>query len=95
MVRAVKGTSITSTTLSWLNIILQFASMTSCGFEPLLTLQTDYFVLDQLSDNVYIPDDILKTLQYSNGINIPIKKYDNLTRDGNLTQNDLEDFENS
>lgn len=92
MVRAVKGTSITSTTLSWLNIILQFASMTSCGFEPLLTLQTDYFVLDQLSDNVYIPDDILKTLQYSNGINIPIKKYDNLTRDGNLTQNDLEDF---
>lgn len=95
MVRAVKGTSIASTTLSWLNIILQFASMTSCGFEPLLTLQTDYFVLDQLSDNVYIPDDILKTLQYSNGINIPIKKYDNLTRDGNLTQNDLEDFENS
>ena len=66
--------------------------MTSCGFEPLLTLQTDYFVLDQLSDNVYIPDDILKTLQYSNGINIPIKKYDNLTRDGNLTRNDLEDF---
>lgn len=92
MVKAVKGTSIASTTLSWLNIILQFASMTSCGFEPLLTLQTDYFVLDQLSDNVYIPDDILKTLQYSNGINIPIKKYDNLTRDGNLTQNDLEDF---
>lgn len=92
MVRAVKGTSIASTTLSWLNIILQFASMTSCGFEPLLTLQTDYFVLDQLSDNVYIPDDILKTLQYSNGINIPIKKYDNLTRDGNLTRNDLEDF---
>lgn len=92
MVRAVKGTSIASTTLSWLNIILQFVSMTSCGFEPLLTLQTDYFVLDQLSDNVYIPDDILKTLQYSNGINIPIKKYDNLTRDGNLTRNDLEDF---
>lgn len=92
MVRAVKGTSIASTTLSWLNIILQFVSMTSCGFEPLLTLQTDYFVLDQLSDNVYIPDDILKALQYSNGINIPIKKSDNLTRDGNLTLNDLEDF---
>lgn len=48
VVGGLRASSVATSTVGWVNLFLHFLSLSSCGFESILALQADWFILNQV-----------------------------------------------
>ena len=54
---------------SWINLLLQILSSSPCGAESMISIQANWFILNQVGNNITVPNELFSALQYSNGYN--------------------------